>query len=125
MIEGSNPFYVCPHDRAPLVHQAAAVVCSSCGASFKQDNGIMLFDCVQRLDRRSFDASASNVPAFSPEQRETATKRARTFLEHAGIPALASASILDVGCGFGDLTYGLSNCGALTDCDIYAIDHSV
>jgi ubiquinone/menaquinone biosynthesis C-methylase UbiE len=82
-------------------------------------------DCVRRTDRGSFDASASKVPALNAEQNEAAVKKARTFLEHAGIQTLSSAAILDVGCGFGDLTYGLSCCAAVTDCDIYAVGHSV
>jgi 2-polyprenyl-3-methyl-5-hydroxy-6-metoxy-1,4-benzoquinol methylase len=125
MVDGSHPFYVCPHDRSPLIQHAAATACSSCGTSFEQDDGIMLLDCVQRADRASFDASASKVLTLPAEQRDAAVNRARTFLEHAGIQTLSSARMLDVGCGLGDLTYGLSCCGAVTDCDIFAIDHSV
>ena len=62
---------------------------------------------------------------MTAEQRACGEKKAAALLAYAGIDCLEAASVLDVGCGFGDLTYGLGSIGRLRNCQFYAIDHSL
>jgi 2-polyprenyl-3-methyl-5-hydroxy-6-metoxy-1,4-benzoquinol methylase len=123
--ERSQPFYVCPSDRAPLAVYAGSARCPVCGSSYPFQEGIALLDSVRRRDRQYFDESASGIRALTPEQRTAGERKATTLLGHAEIGQLHKATVLDLGCGFGDLTYGLASIGVLKDSDFYAVDHSV
>jgi SAM-dependent methyltransferase len=88
-------------------------------------DGIAILDPVKREDRKAFAHAASIVASLSPEQRSAGIKKADAYLEHAGIDALRSKTILDLGCGLGDLTFGLSSTERVEHCVIYAVDHSI
>lgn len=123
--EDKRPYYLCPHDRSPLRMSALSASCGTCGSTFPIQNQIVLLDSVKRGDREAFDRTASGVQHLTPEQRSAGEKKAEALLAVAEIDGLRAGAILDIGCGFGDLTCGLASSGRIERCEIYAIDHSI
>ena len=120
-----RPSYICPRDRVALLMNTTSASCPGCGSSFPIESGIVLLDSVQRPDCLAFDQSASGLDGLSAEQQTEGKRKADALLQHAGIERLRGAAVLDVGCGLGDLSYGLASSHRLEDCDIYAFDHSI
>jgi ubiquinone/menaquinone biosynthesis C-methylase UbiE len=120
-----HPFYLCPHDRSSLQISAGSASCLVCRSTFPIQDQIVLLDSIKRADRKAFDQAASSVQHLTAEQRRAGVKKAEALLPMAEIETLRAGAILDIGCGFGDLTYGLASSYRIKDCDIYAIDHSI
>lgn len=78
-----------------------------------------MLDVVNRPDRTAFDEQVLGNPI------PLDLNKAPRLLGAAGIGSLHNANILDVGCGLGDLTYGLALSPSISGSHIYAFDHSV
>jgi SAM-dependent methyltransferase len=114
----SSPYYCCPNDRSRLVDNR----CPTCKTTFSVTDGVLLLDTVQRSDRAAFDEQAASVSVLDEKQKAGGIEKADSVIHYAK-PNLFGASILELGCGMGDLTHGL--CTRFTRSDIYAVDHSV
>jgi ubiquinone/menaquinone biosynthesis C-methylase UbiE len=111
--------YVCGFHRLPLREQGEAAVCASCSEPYPIRDGIWLLDPVQRPDRTAFDGQAAEEP--TPHDGA----KAAAHLAAAGVETLRGATILDVGCGLGDLSHGLACSPKVLDSEVYAFDHSL
>lgn len=111
--------YVCGIHRLPLREDARGAVCAACEEPYPIRDGIWLLDPVQRPDRTAFDDQAAAEP--TPHD----CSKAAAHLSVAGVESLCRATILDVGCGLGDLSHGLASSPAVADSEVYAFDHSV
>jgi ubiquinone/menaquinone biosynthesis C-methylase UbiE len=78
-----------------------------------------MLDVMNRPDRAAFDEQVLTNPI--PLDLEKAPR----LLAAANAGAFRNANILDVGCGLGDLTYGLAQASTISQSDIYAFDHSL
>lgn len=78
-----------------------------------------MLDVVNRADKAAFDAQVlhSGIPLD--------LEKAGNSLSAGSIGLLKDANILDIGCGLGDLTYGLTHSPAISNSAVYAFDHSV
>jgi SAM-dependent methyltransferase len=94
-------------------------VCPDCPDPYEIWDEIWLLDPVQRWDRSEFDTQVQINPV------PLDLSKARKHLAAAGLDGLRSATILDVGCGRGDLTSGLIESDQVQDSAVYAFDHSV
>ena len=115
----NRPQYTCRIHAAPLVESGSLAICPQCPAPYIARDDIWMLDLMNRPDRAAFDEQVlSNPVPLDPE-------KAKALLDAAGLPSLRGANILDVGCGLGDLTYGLAQSPAIHNSAIYAFDHSV
>ena len=73
---------------------------------------------MQRSDRTAFDEQVETNPI------PLDLAKAERYLAQCGVESFEGAAILDIGCGLGDLTYGMAASGRLRNCSIYAFDHS-
>jgi SAM-dependent methyltransferase len=94
-------------------------VCAACAEPYAIENDIWILDRVQNSERAAFDEQFESDPV------PLDLSKAERHLERAGVGLLESASVLDVGCGLGDLTQGLAVSARLRNSDIYAFDHSL
>jgi ubiquinone/menaquinone biosynthesis C-methylase UbiE len=110
--------YTCPLHQAALTRNGDLARCEACAQPYLIEDDIWILDVIRRPERTAFDeqVEANRLPDPSKAERH---------LEHAGIDVLEGASILDIGCGLGDLTYGLATSSSVRNCDIYAFDHSI
>jgi ubiquinone/menaquinone biosynthesis C-methylase UbiE len=115
----TTTIYTCPEHHATLTRSGSLARCSVCAKPYSIDNDIWILDSVCRTERTAFDEQVENDPV------PLDLSKGERHLAEAGIEHLERASILDVGCGLGDLTYGLAISKRLKDCDIYAFDHSL
>jgi ubiquinone/menaquinone biosynthesis C-methylase UbiE len=113
------PYYCCPNDHTRLLENR----CPTCNRRFEVSEGILFLDAVQRSDRAAFDERNVTVEALNSEQKTAGIHKAGTMLAAAKAGGLHKLAVLDLGCGNGDLTFGLSQ--KLTNSDIYATDHSI
>ena len=113
-----TPYYFCRNHTELLVESGGKAWCSKCIGPYVVQDGVWLLDLVNRPDRAAFDEQVLSNP--TPLNLNKASR----LLSAAGITSLSKANILDVGCGLGDLAYGLAQATAITDSDIYAVDHS-
>lgn len=121
----NHPIYTCPHDEARLTQWQNALQCPKCNQRFCVEEGIALLDVVQNQERLVFDPSARSTGRLKSEQLAAAQKKAESFLDVAQIKALREAVILDLGCGFGELTCGLVSSQYVSGSHVYAVDHSI
>jgi ubiquinone/menaquinone biosynthesis C-methylase UbiE len=118
-LQSPHPSYTCRIHFQPLVSEGAQATCPQCAEPFAIQEQIWMLDQIHRTDRSAFDLQVVSSPIpLDPE-------KGNAFLSAASIPQLQHANILDVGCGLGDLTYGLAQSPLISDSDIYAFDHSV
>ncbi len=110
--------YFCPDHAEPLVELGDTAWCSKCKDPYIVRDGIWYLDRTCRPDRLAFDEQALVNP--TPLDLNKASR----LLSSAGVTSLRDANILDVGCGLGDVAYGIAQSTAFLNCDIYAIDHS-
>ncbi len=120
-----HPIYVCPHDEAALAVEPKGLRCPKCGRGFPIKEQIALLDIVQSHERLAFDAPARSSNKLDIAQLAAARGKAETFLDVAQIPFLKDAVVLDLGCGFGELTCGLISSDRVQDSHVYAVDHSI
>jgi ubiquinone/menaquinone biosynthesis C-methylase UbiE len=114
-----TPSYFC-HEHAELLTESGGQArCPKCPAPYVVREGIWMLDVMSRPDRKVFDEQVLGNPI------PLDLAKGRRLLAAAGLASLHRASILDVGCGLGDLTYGLAQSEFISDSDIYAFDHSV
>jgi len=114
------PFmYTCPLHRAALSRNGDLAQCEACAQPYLIEDDIWILDAVRRPDRTAFDEQVETGPI------PLDLSKAERHLEQAGIDRLEGASILDIGCGLGDLTYGLASSPRIRNCNIYAFDHSI
>ena len=111
--------YTCPVHRATLTRSGDLARCEACAQPYLIEDDIWILDAVRRQDRTAFDEQVETDPI------PLDLSKAERHLEHAGIDGLERASILDMGCGLGDLTHGLAISPRIRNCDIYAFDHSI
>jgi ubiquinone/menaquinone biosynthesis C-methylase UbiE len=105
--------------RVGLVRDGNLARCAACSDPYFIENEIWLLDSVGSKERTAFDEQVENDPV------PLDLVKGDRHLQHSGIQFLENASILDVGCGLGDLTQGLAVSERLKNCDIYAFDHSI
>lgn len=111
--------YTCPEHGLPLLDHGDHAICKQCSDTFPIENGIWLLDRVQRPDRLAFDAHVVTSPP------DYDLGRAAAHLAAAEVKQIRRATILDVGCGLGDITAGLVQSPGVADSDVYAFDHSI
>jgi len=111
--------YACGIHRLPLREQGQAAVCLACTEPYPIREGIWFLDPVQRPDRTAFDHQAAT------DEPPQDCSKANAHLSMAGVETLRGATILDVGCGLGDLTNGLVRSAKVVESDVYAFDHSI
>jgi ubiquinone/menaquinone biosynthesis C-methylase UbiE len=113
------PSYFCPDHAEFLTELAGQAWCGKCPAPYPVREGIWMLDVMNRADRKAFDEQVLGNPIpLDPN-------KAPRLLAAAGVTSLRDANILDVGCGLGDLTYGLAQTPFISSSRIYAFDHSV
>jgi ubiquinone/menaquinone biosynthesis C-methylase UbiE len=119
------PEYRCPLDHAALTARAHGLRCSKCKTAFAADDGIVMLDIVQNEQRTHFDNTASTTPALTPNQILAGLWKAESFLDRAEHDILDGATILELGCGHGDLACGMATSNRVKNCRIFAFDHSL
>lgn len=117
-------FYVCPKDHSPLQSSQAGWACLTCLNEYPQTpEGIVLLDVVHSSEAHAFDEQQAGREALSAAEIESSIQLARRFLSVAGAKDLGpNKNFLDVGCGKGELTIGLSQ--ITNGAKIFAFDHS-
>jgi SAM-dependent methyltransferase len=118
-VSADSARYFCRFHGRELAEAGGEACCEECERNYQIREGIWMLDVMNRPDRAAFDEQVLAQPI--PLDLE----KARRMLAAAGAPKLRGANILDVGCGLGDLTYGLAQADSIADSDIYAFDHSV
>lgn len=121
----SHPIYVCPYDETALAVGAASLRCPTCGKAFPVEDGIALLDVVQNEDRAAFDPSARSSVRLTAGQLSAAAGKVQALFDAARISGFDEAVILDLGCGFGDLSCGLVAGSQVRNSQVYAVDHSI
>jgi ubiquinone/menaquinone biosynthesis C-methylase UbiE len=121
----SHPIYVCPLDETALIVGPKSLQCPKCDQRFSIEEDIAVLDVVQSQDRHAFDPTARSTGRLDAEQLAEARKKAKSFLDAAHISRLEEAVILDLGCGFGELSCGLISSDQVTTSHVYAVDHSL
>jgi ubiquinone/menaquinone biosynthesis C-methylase UbiE len=114
-----SPAYTCPTHHESLTIHGEGAHCRGCAEPYAIRDNIWILDPVSRADRAAFDEQVENAPISLD------LEKGATHLDRLGLERLAGVSLLDIGCGLGDLTYGLAVSDKISNCDIYAIDHSL
>jgi ubiquinone/menaquinone biosynthesis C-methylase UbiE len=121
----NHPIYICPHDESALTVGQNTLHCVQCNQRFCVEDGIAVLDVVQSQERFAFDRSARSTRRLGSGQLAGARKKAESFLDVAQIKTLREAVILDLGCGFGELTCGLVSSQYVARSHVYSVDHSI
>ncbi len=111
--------YTCPLHGHILSRRGPSAICPECVEPYAISDDVWILDIVHRNDRLEFDKQVDENPI------ELDLTKAEHHLAAAGVNILHNATILDLGCGLGDMTLSLSSSPRVTDSDIYAVDHSV
>lgn len=120
------PRYVCPKDRHSLVQTPNELFCPQCHARYVMDGGIALLDIHLNPEAAAFDEQHQEGETLTPELKRDSLLQVSRFLDAISKGfSLQGMTVLDVGCGHGSLTYGLTHGPRVKDCAVYAFDHSV
>jgi ubiquinone/menaquinone biosynthesis C-methylase UbiE len=121
--------YVCPVDHGALESGGDSLFCATCGQEYPLVHGqIVDLDVVKSSQRLVFDAHSQGKGVMDDAEQAAAASLANRFLcvlAGGNWWPLTQMTILDVACGKGELSLGLLYSPQVTDCDIFAFDHSV
>lgn len=119
--------YICPACKnTDLNVTMSKIKCQKCRHTFSiYDKEIIQFDLIADPQRTVFDDHHKNLRCMSKEQIETSKRLFATCSKNVIQGSCNGKNILDMACGKGELTIGIASSELLTDCNIYAFDHSV
>jgi 2-polyprenyl-3-methyl-5-hydroxy-6-metoxy-1,4-benzoquinol methylase len=120
---------MCPKDSGPLTKASGGIVCDHCATLYPVDQyGVTLLDVVHNPEAHAFDEQHESFETMSEGEIASSISLAQKYLDIVGKRRDLSQpglTVMDVGCGKGELTIGLASDRRLQQANIYAFDHSL